>query len=918
MSIFKNIISEQNESSTPTRVSFGGGYQMPKQSTSNKVLFTPSFEAPTHKTKTLAEPPNPSSKTDLLSSIDKEIFKLRSDSNKVAEFRVKFAADFPTSNLNNLEEIEKLRLLHQEKLKAIEAEYKKHKENSQQQPKSDPLKDYQNYKAAKKPMKNRYENDDIEENIEIPGEKETLLKWIFNKIDTNRSGLIEKHEMLEEICQNQELRKYFGIDENEDMIEEIERLVPADFLSQKDFMRFFLSIRTIGEKQFGDEKNKIGEGDMKKVFRSPKSVVKEYPIVVLNDRQLGYLEKVFQETDIHGDMTIQKFEYLQSLRTDDDVIKILQCNAVEISPNHFVSLEEILDRIQDSEDLYEYITYSQFLNYFYIFFPKKNWLPEEISKKPLLDSLYIQILQDIFDSLPRKTKGMVSTKVFIDNLKDDPQVQEFINIEVRKNENFGQILKKIDKESAAEISWEDFIDYFTEKGKPALKTQESTLVNRGNYYALKDDFSKVEEKKETSPKRQKFKYEFIDSIKEKDKKQKNTMKFTVPEPFDFDAREKQKAKSIRQTKFEQYINEKIQEEDNHIKYRPKANPVPAEVMIPKYNSLLAAQEARRNEVKQNSKKITKDREKPFEFYIREMNKPKPEEIKEEPYVFKAKVPPPSNSIPLYEQMSRKLEEERKSRIEIAAKKALEEAKLPARMERYAKGDKNLSVPPPSQSTFKAKKPPDFTKLWDSFGKSLDKKKQSFQPTVAKEFNFGESKKRSIKDENDIDDELMRKGFNEMMKKKNLNLDPPKDLPKPTKKQQETEESAKKRREEFNKEKEEQLKRKEQEKAREDEEKKRFEDKKAREDEENRKKALEGKERIREMDEKYLEQKKKMLESVGNRPKISSTISSEYSKTNSQPRSLTLIKQKMLARGILAENIIGESDNFINIIAEDLV
>jgi ParB-like chromosome segregation protein Spo0J len=165
---------------------------------------------------------------------------------------------------------------------------------------------------------------------------------------------------------------------------------------------------------------------------------------------------------------------------------------------------------------------------------------------------------------------------------------------------------------------------------------------------------------------------------------------------------------------------------------------------------------------------------------------------------------------------------------------------------------------------------------------------------------------------------MRKGFNEMIKKKSLNLDPPKDLPKPTKKQQETEESAKKRREEFNKEKEELLKRKEQDKAREEEEKKRFDEKKAREDEENRKKALEGKEKIREMDEKYLEQKKKMLESVGNRPKMASTISSEYSKTNSQPRTLTLIKQKMLSRGILPENIIGESDNFINIIAEDLV
>ena len=63
---------------------------------------------------------------------------------------------------------------------------------------------------------------------------------------------------------------------------------------------------------------------------------------------------------------------MQSLRTDDDIIKILECNAIEISLKNFITLEEALDRIQESGELYEYITYSQFLNFFYIMFPKKN------------------------------------------------------------------------------------------------------------------------------------------------------------------------------------------------------------------------------------------------------------------------------------------------------------------------------------------------------------------------------------------------------------------------------------------------------------------------------------------------------------------------------------------------------------------
>ena len=92
----------------------------------------------------------------------------------------------------------------------------------------------------------------------------------------------------------------------------------------------------------------------------------------------------------------------------------------------------------------------------------------------------------------------------------------------------------------------------------------------------------------------------------------------------------------------------------------------------------------------------------------------------------------------------------------------------------------------------------------------------------------------------------------------------------------------------------------------------------RETEESRKRGLEGKERLKEMDNKYSEDKKKMMDSVKNRPQLSDTISSEYSKANSQPRTLTSIKQKMQSRGIQISDIIGEVDGFPDIIAENLV
>ena len=417
MSIFKSICADLGENPFPTRVSFGGGFQMPKSSENNKNIPNKKIEEQGRNTASFKQLDSDAGKKDVLSSLDKAISQLRGDSNSIAEIRVKYTSDFPSQQLTSLEELEKLRIIHQEKLKVLESEYKQKKE--QKAEKKDVLQDFSEYKKSKIGSKFKF-NHQLEYSTEKdePDEKETLLKWLFSKLDINASGLIEKHEMLQEICDNDELREYFGISSDADTLEELNSLIPADFLSQSDFIKFFLSIKPISKPK----------ESLKSLTprREESNKPQEYPIVVLTHKQLQSIEKVFKETDIHGDMAVQKFEFLQSLRTDDDIIKILECNAIEISLKNFITLEEALDRIQESGELYEYITYSQFLNFFYIMFPKKNWTPEEMDKKINLDPLYIQILHDIFDSLPRKTKGFVSVKLLIDSLKEDPQVNEFL------------------------------------------------------------------------------------------------------------------------------------------------------------------------------------------------------------------------------------------------------------------------------------------------------------------------------------------------------------------------------------------------------------------------------------------------------------------------------------------------------------
>jgi len=56
----------------------------------------------------------------------------------------------------------------------------------------------------------------------------------------------------------------------------------------------------------------------------------------------------------------------------------------------------------------------------------------------------------------------------------------------------------------------------------------------------------------------------------------------VPKPFDFDVRDKTKKKSIREKKVEEMIAEKKVKEENIIKYQFRCNPIPPEVLIPRY------------------------------------------------------------------------------------------------------------------------------------------------------------------------------------------------------------------------------------------------------------------------------------------------------------------------------------------------
>ena len=68
---------------------------------------------------------------------------------------------------------------------------------------------------------------------------------------------------------------------------------------------------------------------------------------------------------------------------------------------------------------------------------------------------------------------------------------------------------------------------------------------------------------------------------EKSKKTKDgKYSITVPKPFGFDIRPR--SKSIREKKVEEMVAEKKIKEENIIKHQFRSNPIPPQVLIPRY------------------------------------------------------------------------------------------------------------------------------------------------------------------------------------------------------------------------------------------------------------------------------------------------------------------------------------------------
>jgi len=223
---------------------------------------------------------------------------------------------------------------------------------------------------------------------------------------------------------------------------------------------------------------------------------------------------------------------------------------------------------------------------------------------------------------------------------------------------------------------------------------------------------------------------------------------TVPQPFSFEMRDRNKPKSISEQRMEQDLAFEAEMERAELAKQFRANDIPRHIFESRYQKMLEKEEMRREERRLSRRAALVETEQPFSFHTRDEQKKKEEEAaaaerarnraKKFQKPFKAKDIPAAVKTPklaaLEEEARRRKEEAR-----AAALAKLAEVKAPAAAE-HKHGDVHDSASKKKQWSFKPapmKPVPDFDALHDKFFRKLKSARASKPTTVPEEFRLHE-------------------------------------------------------------------------------------------------------------------------------------------------------------------------------------
>lgn len=248
-------------------------------------------------------------------------------------------------------------------------------------------------------------------------------------------------------------------------------------------------------------------------------------------------------------------------------------------------------------------------------------------------------------------------------------------------------------------------------------------------------------------------------IRQENKKKDDSWRhrLTIPKPFTMTLRDetKDKKKSKTMMEFEEKLNQKQIEDEEEMKKKFKARPVPAHVYLPLYDEIQEKSEERRRHIRKASIELLKSQEKPFSFMKREEDKKQhltmntdctqPKKMEEVKGTFKAKPVPKKIFDGTVDDKLMEEEEYRKIRIKMRAEEMLKTASLPPNMrtreQLKEQQERQQKLKSRKKNSKGASRPrinhdvPNYDALYRQFQQELQRRKAMKEATISKPFQL---------------------------------------------------------------------------------------------------------------------------------------------------------------------------------------
>jgi len=639
-----------------------------------------------------------------------------------------------------------------------------------------------------------------------------IMKEVYNQTDLYNDQIVRRSDLIKALRENKSIQKFLDQDaikidrkvklSVEDVLKELHKdqflgnddsehdnnFDHKEFITWEEFVDFFENFKTSEMRMRANEdeqrnrkkflsdrerkeyiKDQIEEEKDRRVEELPR--FREDDIIDADEEYLDILFEIFDVCHRAKDNAhaVDALEFFMALKKDPKVIKINDTIAREPSGKSRIAMEtysEVFYRMEKEHEN-KHISWATALEYFTKRGRPLSESEVEIRKQEDRDS-EDQYEQEIEDKKAEEER-------FFENMREEQKDLTSTGQDDHFNIENGRI--DIEDMEVASNSRPDFHSTVNSRKKVSF---QDTFNDRGSTVNVRPQTAKSKFDNTLSRESLSGK-DYSDHRKSKFNKSQER-KLTVPKPFKFDTRDKIRAKSIRERKIDEMIEEKKIEEERILGHQFRAKRPAREIITPMYQKIMDKNEQRRMEVKENSIKMLQSQERPFSFYERDKNKP----AKETEYVnpeflrppFKANEVPTVCTVDLHKIMIDKQNREREIRIKKNAEKNFKKSHLPPRMEMHErmKAEKGplatRSVDDLSRfGTFqppRAKPVPDFERLQKNFQTSLDKKKTSKKLTQPEPFMFEAEYKQKvvIDEENDPEKANVKED-----KKKDKNIPP---------------------------------------------------------------------------------------------------------------------------------------------------